>query len=167
MCVVVLRVARLADAPAIAGLHLETALQAYAAIFPPSAPAPTLAGLTADWADRLGAPPPQLATVAEQDGRLVGVVVAGPDPDDPASGHLSRLYVRPSCWGRGIGRRLHDRAVAHLAGARYAEASLWVLEANHRARDWYERLGWTPTPARKPTYAPANIYDVAYRRPLA
>jgi ribosomal protein S18 acetylase RimI-like enzyme len=124
---------------------------------------PTLAGLKGDWADRLAAPAPHRVFVALRDARLVGVVAAGPDPDDGTVGHLSRLYVTPSSWGRGIGRALHDRALAHLRAQTFREATLWVLEANHRARAWYERLGWTPTDARKPTYAPANIYDLAYR----
>jgi GNAT superfamily N-acetyltransferase len=158
------------DAAALAGriaqLHLATALEAYAGIFPPEAPPPTLAALTADWAARLAAPPPHLVLVAEEDASLVGVVAAGPDPDDEAAGHLSRLYVTPPSWGRCIGRSLHDRALAHLRAQSFREATLWVLEANHRARTWYERLGWTPTDARKPTYAPAGINDIAYRRPL-
>lgn len=154
------------DAPGIARLHHETALHAFAGIFPPEAPAPTVGGLTVDWAGRLDAGPPQLVTVAEQASGLVGVVAAGPDPDEPGVGHLARLYVLPAEWGRGIGRRLHDAALAHLRDRGHPEATLWVLEANHRARCWYERLGWRPTPARKPTYAPANILDIAYRHPL-
>jgi GNAT superfamily N-acetyltransferase len=103
--------------------------------------------------------------VAERDAQPIGVVAAGPDPDDGTVGHLSRLYVTPTSWGHGIGRALHDRALAHLRAHAFPEATLWVLEANHRARTWYERLGWTPTDARKPTYAPAGIHDIAYRRP--
>jgi GNAT superfamily N-acetyltransferase len=98
----------------IARLHRDTALEAFAGIFPPEAPPPTLAALTADWAARLAAPPPHVVLVAEEDARLVGVVAAGPDPDDATAGHLSRLYVTPPSWGRGIGRSLHDRALAHL-----------------------------------------------------
>jgi GNAT superfamily N-acetyltransferase len=154
------------DPALLARLHLGTALEAFAGIFPPEAPPPTLAALTADWADRLAAPTPHRVFVAEQDGDVVGVAAAGPDPDDGATGHLSRLYVTPTRWGNGIGGALHDRAVAHLRAHGFPEATLWVLEANHRSRAWYERRGWTPTPARKPTYAPGNVFDVAYRLPL-
>jgi GNAT superfamily N-acetyltransferase len=103
------------DAAALAGriamLHRDTALEAFAGIFPPEAPPPTLAALTADWAARLAAPPPHVVLVAEEDARLVGVVAAGPDPEDATAGHLSRPYVTPPSWGRGIGRSLHDRAL--------------------------------------------------------
>ena len=154
------------DPSRLARLHLETALEAFAGIFPPEAPPPTLADLTADWADRLAAPAPPRVFVAEQDDQLVGVAAACPDPDDVAAGHLSRLYVTPASWGSSVGRALHDRALAHLRAHGFREATLWVLEANHRSRAWYERRGWTPTAARKPTWAPGGIFDVAYRLPL-
>lgn len=89
--------------------------------------------------------------------------MAGPDPDRPELGHLSRLYVAPSHWGRGIGRLLYERAIDHIRDAGYRDITLWVLEANDRARRWYERLGWWMTSARKPVYAPAGIDDVGYR----
>lgn len=94
------------------------------------------------------------------------MVLAGPDPDDPALGHLSRLYVDPAMWGAGIGTALHEAAMADLTSGSFPAATLWVLEGNLRARRWYERLGWTQTGRRKPTYEPAQIYDTQYRRDL-
>jgi ribosomal protein S18 acetylase RimI-like enzyme len=98
---------------------------------------------------------------------VVGVILAGPDPDDRTLGHIARLYVDPSCWGRGLGTLLYRAALTDLAGRDFPAATLWVLEANHRVREWYERLGWRPTGMRKPVYAPANIDDVQYRIELA
>ena len=43
-----------------------------------------------------------------------------------------------------------DRASARSScAAQYAEATLWVLEDNPRARRFYERAGWHPDGARK------------------
>jgi GNAT superfamily N-acetyltransferase len=159
------RRAQLGDAAAVAELHLQSALEAFAGIFPPEAPAPEVADLIVDWAQGLGddRPANQVGFAAEEGGSLVGVVVAGPDPDDPECGHISRLYVAPSQWQRGIGRLLYERAIGHLRDVGYGEATLWVLEGNARARCWYEALGWRATAARKPTYAPAGIDDIGYR----
>ena len=99
-------------------------------------------------------------------GSIVGVVLAGPDPDDPAVGHLARLYVDPERWGAGIGTALHNAAVADLVHHGFPTATLWVLEDNVRARRWYERLGWNQTARRKPTFQPAGIYDAQYVRAL-
>jgi len=163
------REAAVGEAPVLAALHLATALHAYAGIFPPEAPVPVLDDVVAQWRTWLGhdlGDRRATAFVAERAGELVGVVLAAPDPDEPDTGHLSRLYVTPPCWAVGIGRRLHDTVLAHLAGVGFAAATLWVLERNGRARSWYERLGWTATGDQKTVYAPAGIVDVRYRRPL-
>jgi len=52
--------------------------------------------------------------VADDRGDLIGVVLAGPDPDDEHRGQLARLYVAPERWGEGIGRRLYDAAIDSL-----------------------------------------------------
>ena len=138
----------------LAALHLRTALDAYGHIFPPEAPPPTLAEVTDLWRRMFanGA----AVFVAEHDGVVVGEVIATSD------GHLSRLYVDPDHWGQGLGAWLHDAAVNHLRSAGCATASLWVLEANDRARRFYERRGWRPNGRRKSTYEPAGIDDVGY-----
>ncbi|PVG82765.1 hypothetical protein DDE18_10405 [Nocardioides gansuensis] len=57
---------------------------------------------------------------------------------------LRHLAVYPDAWGRGLGRAGVERAVAHIR-ARGEVPHLWVLEANHRARALYDRLGWQLT----------------------
>jgi ribosomal protein S18 acetylase RimI-like enzyme len=161
---VVLRGAGVADSVTIAHLHRRTALHAYAHIFPPDAPEPTLEELVAAWEERLRpGDGRQLCFVAEYDGIVVGVIGAGPDPLDPFRGHLSGLYVDPSRWACGIGSSLYERAVEHLHSRSFSTATLWVLEGNVRARGWYERRGWTATDHRRVVYAPAGIEDVLYR----
>jgi ribosomal protein S18 acetylase RimI-like enzyme len=161
----VVRPAEVGEAGVLARLQLRTALVAYAHIFPPEAPPPTHEELRALWEHGLGADPAdgRRGFVAEDGTEIVGVVLAGPDPDDPRIGHLARLYVAPERWREGIGRQLYDAALTTLVTAGFPAATLWVLERNTRARAWYERLGWRLTPARKPTYAPAGIDDVGYR----
>ena len=146
-------------------MHLSTALFAYAAIFPPEAPAPTLEDVTALWERSLRTEHAAAFVVSVAD-VPVGVAVAGPDPADPSRGHLSRLYVAPDHWGHGTGRLLHDAALAHLRSSGYSNATLWVLERNERARSWYERMGWVSLGERKPVYVPAGIDDVGYIRAL-
>jgi len=84
----------------------------------------------------------QGASVAEVEGRVVGVVQVGPDGDDPAVGLLRGLYVEPAAQGAGIGTALHEHAVAALRAAGFAEAVAWVFTANGHARGFFERRGW-------------------------
>jgi len=156
------------DAVVLAELHRSTALYAYAEIFPPDAPPPELAPLIDDWIARIGPsrPSEQACFVAADRDEIVGVVIAGPAPSERSVGHLSRLYVDPGHWSRGIGRLLHDNAIAHLREHNFRSGTLWVLEANVRARRFYEQLGWRPTGGRLTTYAPGGIDDVGYQRLL-
>lgn len=165
---VVVRLADRDSAPALTALHRSAAHTGYAHIFPPDAAPPTYEEDLARWEHWLGPDWDQgrRAYVAAANRRVVGVVLSGPDPDEPEVGHLARLYVDPSCWGRGIGTRLYGTALRDLIDRDFPEATLWVLEANDRARSWYERLGWRLGDKRKTTYAPAGIDDVHYRLPL-
>ena len=157
------------DAPLVAQLQIDATLAAYGRIFPASAPPPVFDEVLAEWRDRLGgvAATGQTTLVAVDDGRIVGVVVAGPDLVRPDRGHVARFYVAPDRWGQGIGRRLYLAALGWLRRGDYREATLWVLERNDRARAWYERLGWRTTGERKTVYEPAGIVDLQYLIRLA
>jgi GNAT superfamily N-acetyltransferase len=167
------------EAEELARLHLRTALAAYGHIFPPESPPPTHEELVDQWERWLEPDPASgrhgfVAVVepdedgggSDADGAPVGVVVAGPDPEDPLVGHLARLYVAPELWGRRIGTRLYDAAMAALVEAGFPAATLWVLERNTKARSWYERRGWRLSGARKTLFAPTGIDDVGYRLDL-
>ena len=156
-----IRLARPAEAAELASLQLRTALAGYGHIFPPDAPAPAVEDLAALWRAWLGADRTAVL-VAQVDGEVVGVVLGGPDPEVPGAGHLARLYVDPDRWGQGIGGQLYAAAMDHLRAERFEQVTLWVLEANIKARSWYERLGWVATEDRKATYEPGGIFDVRY-----
>lgn len=60
-------------------------------------------------------------------------------------GYIASLYVDPAVGGRGIGTALLRHALADI-GRR--PVTLWVFEANARARGLYERNGFRPDGAR-------------------
>lgn len=165
---VVVRLADRGAAAELAAIHRESAFTAFADIFPPEAPPPTYDEDLEKWQHWLGPDweRGRRAYAAYHDHAAVGVVLAGPDLEDPDTGHLARLYVRPEWWGHGIGGLLYEAAIGDLRRREFAAATLWVLEGNARARSWYERLGWALTHKRKPVYPPAGIVDVQYRLPL-
>jgi GNAT superfamily N-acetyltransferase len=155
-------------APELAALHLRAAVAGYGHIFPPESPPPTLDEVTAQWSFWLGDDWEQgrRAFVARASDRVVGVVLTGPDPRDAALGHLARLYVEPDRWGQGIGRLLYAAALDQLRRDAFPTATLWVLEANAKARAWYERLGWRASGDRKIVLASTGIVDLEYRLEL-
>jgi GNAT superfamily N-acetyltransferase len=95
------------------------------------------------------------ALVAEGRGELLGFAVVRP-------GWLERLYTRPDAWGRGVGSRLHDEALDVLRDLGSSRCSLWVLEANDRARSFYERRGWRLNRDTRVVPFPPHPIDVGY-----
>ena len=83
--------------------------------------------------------------VADED-RVIGFASTGPaeDADAPAgTAELYTLYLEPSWIGRGVGKALETTALDDLRDQGFHAATLWVLEANSRARAFYEHRGWS------------------------
>jgi GNAT superfamily N-acetyltransferase len=97
----------------------------------------------ARWAPLLADPTVVVLLALDPEGESLGYVAWD------AVGWLRHLAVRPSHWGEGLGRRLHDACMDALAGRGVQTSYLWVLEENHRARDFYTALGWESTGVRE------------------
>jgi GNAT superfamily N-acetyltransferase len=83
------------------------------------------------------------------------------------TGEVFAIYADPDAWGTGAGRALMGSAVAELARLGYADASLWVLDANERARRFYALAGWKEDGASKSDASRGfGITEVRYRRTL-
>ena len=87
--------------------------------------------------------------VADDDGDVVGVAQGGPAREDGGTGpavpgrcHLSMVFVLPDRWGRGIGSRLVESAVAVAAGLGYDTVQLYTHEDNQRAQRLYASKGF-------------------------
>jgi GNAT superfamily N-acetyltransferase len=148
-----LRRGRSADADLLHSIHRESALAAYAHIFPPERyPFPD-EEMRAHWVAELG-DGEATTVIAESDGVGIGFVVV-------SRGWLRSLFVRASEWGGGAGSALHDEAV-ELLRAEGAGASLWVLGENEQARVFYEHRGWRHDGERDlspyPPYPPVLRY---------
>lgn len=132
------------DAHAIAAVHTATWRDAYAGLLPEEFLAGMDAGEWAErWRGRLAAPAEGVFTlVFETDGEVRGFVSGGSSRDEFPGGEVYAIYVDPGCQGRGAGRRLLEAATRLLAGAGFADASLWVLSGNAPARGFYESQGW-------------------------
>ena len=82
---------------------------------------------------------------------------------------IATVHVRS--WQSAYhGRALMEAALATLGQAAYAEAALWVLDTNQRARRFYEAGGWHSDGTLKQEPWPDagfTLSEVRYRRPLA
>jgi GNAT superfamily N-acetyltransferase len=142
----------------------RAALIGYDGILPAEAPQPSTEVLTERSRQAIAAQHDNtlvlVACNTGPDGHVVGTIAAVADPQQASRAQLLRLYVDPGHWGRGIGRRLHDTALAHLRAAGFRVAVAWVLERNVRARAIYERWGWHASPTRHTDYP--GLTEVCY-----
>jgi ribosomal protein S18 acetylase RimI-like enzyme len=95
----------------------------------------------AGW-ERALANPERDVFVAEEDGVVVAFVGSFASRDPDAAGELGEIYALPEAWGKGVGHALMQACLAALRERDYADAILWVLEDNPRARRFYEIAGW-------------------------
>ena len=119
------------------------------------------------WREGFAEPGERVAWVAERDGRVVGFCVTGPSEDadaDRRTAEVYAIYLLPEVVGTGVGRRLFEHAVEDLRRRGFRAATLWVLEANERARRFYERAGWrTDGAVNEERIDCANLPTVRYR----
>lgn len=62
-------------------------------------------------------------------------------------GEIVSIYLLPEYMGKGFGKPLFETAVNGLRELGFTEIFLWVLEENHRARRFYEKMDFTPSGA--------------------
>jgi GNAT superfamily N-acetyltransferase len=188
--VVLIRSASPADAAQIAAVMRDSWFAAYDGIIAPAlidrATAPDGGARirqsfrTRPWQRMIAAvvrgPAPATAT------RIVGYASFGPERDvvdmpwpypltmagsDGQVAELYALYVHPAWWSTGTGRALMDQVLAKVGAAGFACITLWVLEANARARRFYQRAGFDPDGARHVLDDLGGVAEIRYRRALS
>ncbi|MES3028762.1 MAG: GNAT family N-acetyltransferase [Pseudomonadota bacterium] len=140
-----LRAATLADAPAIARLHLASWRRAYRDLAPREAfEAMDEALRVKRWTAMLASPLAQQAVVvAQEGGRLAGVGMAA-SPSQPGfggRGEIRSLYLDPAFQRAGLGRSLMSALAEQIAAWGYPGAALGVVVGNEPAIAFYNALG--------------------------
>ena len=128
------------DAGAISAVRLASWRAAYGPLLP-TGTLDDVAGVA--WAARLRdrlANGQAIMLVAEDAGTVQAFSWFGPCRDDdlPEADQIYALYADPTQWSRGLGRALMAATLPRLR----RPVALWVLEANARARRFYEIAGF-------------------------
>lgn len=168
------RVATVRDAPEVASIHARSRQAAYEGLLPHEfLENLALHHSTERWERSLRSSnwPKAGVMVAVPGPEMVGFTRFGPTRDENEDATLvaeiRQIYIAPEVWGRGLGKRLMSTTLARLATAGYAQATLWVLDTNARARRFYERCGWSPDGAARSTDRYSfPIADMRYRKDL-
>ena len=151
---ITLRNAYSGEAEALAQLQEVSAVAGFSNVFPPGRYPFPREEVLESWRELLSRDD-VVVRVAEDAGELLGFAVLRPE-------WLERLYTHPDAWGRGVGSRLHDEGIELIRGFGSSRCSLWVLEANERARSFYEHRGWRLNGDTRVVPFPPNPVDVGY-----
>ena len=124
------------------------------------------------WADWRFAPAQRVAVSVDDTDTVVGFATYGPERERARGytgrGELYAFYLHPGSWGTGAAADLLAHVHERLGAEGFAEAVLWVLDDNPRARAFYERNGWTPTgvAADYDVHCELSVPEVEYRKIL-
>ena len=83
---------------------------------------------------------PTTSFVAEQDGRIVGVIMAG---HDGRRGYIYHTAVLLEYRGQGIAEKLVEHAIAALDKKGISKAALVVFKSNDIGNGFWEHIGFT------------------------
>nr|WP_259470239.1 GNAT family N-acetyltransferase [Serratia plymuthica] len=144
---ITLRMARPADAPAIARLHVQVWRSTYQGLATPAA----YAALDeprrlAQWQEKLQQPGKAQVLLAESADQLVGFCLADA-PSHPQFGEhaeIKSLFVSDEHQRQGIGRRLLGAAAREMQKLGYRSIALGVVDGNDNAMRFYQALGGAP-----------------------
>jgi ribosomal protein S18 acetylase RimI-like enzyme len=161
-----IRLATTTDAAAIARVHVETWRSTYRGVVPEA----YLAALSpvaraAVWRTLLTAASGARFVLVATDGAdaVVGFAAAGPSNTVPSyRSELSAIYILPAFQRLGLGQALVRGAAVRLVAVGMSSMVAWVLEANTRARHFYERLGGAPIGRQAVTLGGARLVEMAY-----
>lgn len=169
-----IRSATVADAAGIARVHVSSWQGAYAGLIPEHDLLQLDVKQFESWRSRRIQAMDRANSdtlVAVADDGVAGFVDVGPTRDehlDPSRvGELYAIYLHPSHWDQGHGRRLIAEAEDAMRRLGFESAMLWVLEENARARAFYEAAGWRHDGGRQlERIIDTELYEVRYTKDL-
>jgi ribosomal protein S18 acetylase RimI-like enzyme len=143
-----LRPATMTDVPDIARVHLDSWRATYRGIVSEAFMQTRTYERTEErWREFLATTSGKTYLV-ELSNKTVGILTLGDardtDVDATRTGEIWSIYLSPKHWRKGIGRQVMAEAESILGAAGYGVVVVWVLEANERARRFYEAMGFAP-----------------------
>jgi len=148
------------DSLAMGRVYCEAWKSAYVGIVPQDFLDALTPEMAAPPAERIA---PENCRVYEDGGEVAGLINFVPSGDE---GEIRSIYVLPTCWKGGVGRRLFSEACGALREAGCGKVFLWVLTENASARGFYERMGMSPAGEQTITIAGKELSETRYEMKL-
>jgi GNAT superfamily N-acetyltransferase len=170
-----IRDATLGDAEAMARVQVDGWSRAYASFIPDQLPASYDVEIRhAQWRERLAVPDPGTVHLLAAEADAVLAIASGGPPlrdevivegdTDSYTSQVYGLYVTPTRYGGGIGRRILGELATRFAHQGHQNLCLWAFELNPFRR-FYDRLGGQPIARAEWRIADTTITEIAYGWP--
>ena len=143
-----IRDAGIEDASGIAKVNYSTWLHTFRGLIPDSElDTLNVNSLTDQWREELSIVGSRSVTLIALDDEFVIAYSrfypsADADEDQTRVATIGSMYVSPKYQRRGVGRKLEEAVLVAAKERDFMVATLHVLSANQRAREFYENLGW-------------------------
>lgn len=160
-----IRPAQVADAAAIARVHVASWRTSYVGLVPDA----TLEGLSVErrterWRETIETSNATRVFVAEAGaGEIAGFVACGPSRSTGLTdGEVYAIYLLAREQRKGLGRALMRAAAEDLHQRGFCGAFAWVLKENHPARGFYSGLGGVVMGEQPIRIGTSELIEVAY-----
>ena len=91
--------------------------------------------------------------IKEINGAVVGFANFGhtrdEDKNSTVTGEITSIYLNPEHWRKGLGTALIEFILSELKNRGFTEVTLWVLDSNQTACNFYQKIGFKPDGATK------------------
>jgi ribosomal protein S18 acetylase RimI-like enzyme len=166
-----IRLASTDDIPAIALLHVEGWKGAYGGIVSQDyLDGLDIASRMKDWEEWMKSGETTVL-LAEEEGESAGFIAfgrtktvpPGSSPIRPShAGEIYALYILPAHWRKGIGAALLREAAIAMKEKKMPSLCLWVLDANERAKGFYQKMGGQKLGGKTVRIGPDALKEVCY-----
>jgi RimJ/RimL family protein N-acetyltransferase len=146
-----------ADIDPLLAVQEEGATRALSHIFPQELYPFPRETLRSRWRDEIADPGIHAYIVLGDDSEVVDFAATRGD-------ELLHFGTAVKTWGTGLAAVAHDAVIGTLRTEGTEVQRLRVFEENHRARRFYEKLGWQQTAIRSRTRFPPYPVLIEYRR---
>jgi GNAT superfamily N-acetyltransferase len=158
-----IRDAVVADADAIAAVSAASWRSSYRGVLPDDVLDAIDVGARAAKRRDILARAAGLHLVAHDDVEIVGFCDAGPHRDGVSNaGELYAIYLLDRAKRHGVGSELFRRARAWLAARGMTSMSVWVIDHNTAARQFYEALGGRAGATKQIQLSGTPVTEIAY-----
>jgi RimJ/RimL family protein N-acetyltransferase len=154
-----LRAASSADVPAIVDVQHAGALRSLTHIFPQDTYPFPRAAVESRWLAEVADPDVAVYVIERDDGRVAGFAAV-------RGNELLHFGTAVQMWGTGLAATAHDLLIEEIRATDEPHARLRVFVDNHRARRFYDKLGWRCTGLTSRSPFPPYPALVEYRRDL-